>query len=302
MLADSPDNALSKDLMLLQLGQVDLLMAMYASDNAIALEDESSELLESVRYWAETDSELPLHLSQPGINLLLTLDISDQSGEQESLQLKFCIPLIYDKESFEATPEMEPPAAIVRVQQPHWMNRAEVAQLNTKIPGGDTLTIIEYVKEAGLENLRASRQQKERTTSGDLDASIVRVWFYFPSISTRSKRDDLVKWAPSYGLTGFLLAGKPGILCLEGRSVAIDDFMRFIKTESWGDIPPQHKKVSERYREVGSGTKRVFEDMREITDMIGERRGERANRSDMKALEAWLVERGLGEAFEKVLL
>jgi hypothetical protein len=35
-----------------------------------------------------------------------------------------------------------------------------------------------------------------------------RVWFWFPSLSTRSKRKDLVDYAPRYGLTGFVLAGK----------------------------------------------------------------------------------------------
>jgi hypothetical protein len=41
--------------------------------------------------------------------------------------------------------------------------------------------------------------------------------------------------------------------------------------------------------------------MQEITDMI-EKRGARGNRGDMKALEAWLVEYGLGEAFGKILM
>lgn len=76
--------------------------------------------------------------------------------------------------------------------------------------------------------------------------------------------------------------------------------MKFIKTESWGDIPAHHKKVSERYREKIE--ERVFADMTETTDLVGERRGQRANRGDMKAVEEWLVERGLGEAFAKVLM
>lgn len=46
---------------------------------------------------------------------------------------------------------------------------------------------------------------------------------------------------------------------------------------------------------------RAFTDMQEITDMI-EKRGARGNRGDMKALEAWLVEYGLGEAFGKILM
>jgi hypothetical protein len=42
--------------------------------------------------------------------------------------------------------------------------------------------------------------------------------------------------------------------------------------------------------------------MTETTEMVGERRGQRANRGDMKAMEEWLTERGLGDAFAKVLM
>jgi hypothetical protein len=42
----------------------------------------------------------------------------------------------------------------------------------------------------------------------NLRAPLVRVWFYFPSLNTREKRQNMVDWAPSYSLTGFVLAGK----------------------------------------------------------------------------------------------
>jgi hypothetical protein len=78
--------------------------------------------------------------------------------------------------------------------------------------------------------------------------------------------------------------------------------MKFIKTESWGDIPAHHKKVSERYRESGKDVNRAFEGMREVTDEVGERRGERANRTDMKALEMWLGKRGFGDVMRKLVI
>lgn len=112
----------------------------------------------------------------------------------------------------------------------------------------------------------------------------------------------MVDWAPSYSLTGFVLAGKPGLLCLEGSASNIDAYMNEIKTVSWGDIPSHQKKVSERYRETGSEVTRAFESMIEITDLVGERHGQRQNRGDMAAIENWLKERGLGEMFESVIL
>jgi hypothetical protein len=38
--------------------------------------------------------------------------------------------------------------------------------------------------------------------------------------------------------------GKPGLLCLEGESRAVERYMAAIKSESWSDIPPHQKKVS----------------------------------------------------------
>ncbi|KAH7162070.1 hypothetical protein B0J13DRAFT_535119 [Dactylonectria estremocensis] len=296
-------NVLPKDLMELQLGQIDLLMAMYESDNAISIDNSSHSVLQSLRDWCESDREEMPEFSQPSIAMLLNLDISDtddnNSSEAKSLQLSLSVPLVFPNGGNGALSGSEPPPVNTRVQQPTWMSKGEVAQLTAAIPDEDILSVIEHVKEAAIQHLEGLKQIKEGLQA---DTSIVRVWFYFPSISTRAKRDDIVHYAPTYGLTGFLLAGKPGVLCLEGGSAEIDNFMKFIKTESWGDIPSQHKKVSERFREEEAELERAFKDMQEITDMIGERRGERANRNDMKALEAWLIESGLGEAFGKVIM
>lgn len=292
---ENGQGVLPKDLMVLQLGQIDLLMAMYESDNAISIDASSTTLLDRLRDWCENDGEMP-KFTQSSINMVLTLEVSDEESQTKSLQLHLSVPLV---DQGDGTTD-EPPPVKTRIQQPDWMSKGEVAALTAEIPNEDTLTVIEYVKDSASQHLASQTQANDNTRS--TDNSTVRVWFYFPSISTRAKRDDLVNYAPTYGLTGFLLAGKPGILCLEGGSQAIDDFMKFIKTESWGDIPAHHKKVSERYREDGPDVKRAFVDMQEITDTVGEKRGERANRSDMRAIEAWLNERGVGEAFAKVVM
>ncbi|KAI9166975.1 RWD domain-containing protein 2B [Paramyrothecium foliicola] len=309
----SQHRVLPKELMELQLGQVDLLMAMYASDDAASVDDASLKLLDRLRGWCEGDEDAAPEVLDPAISMLLQLDLADadsaSSARNESLQLELSVPVVHDPELAPGGDAAEPPHVKVRVRQPPWMSRAEAAALTADMPHEDMLTTIELVKEAASRHLASAREAACPPTSTSDQGSkyagepTIRVWFYFPSISTRSKRDDIINYAPGYGLTGFLLAGKPGILCLEGGSRAVDDYMRFIKTESWGDIPPQHKKVSERYREtVPGGLVRAFADMQEITDMVGERRGERANRGDMKAFEAWLNENGLGEAFAKILV
>ncbi|KAL4968694.1 DUF1115 domain protein [Aspergillus stella-maris] len=189
------------------------------------------------------------------------------------------------------------------LRQPDFLSKADVASLSSSMPRGDILAALEYIQEEAAVLLDTPVQEPSSQTTPENSSTndpLVRVWFYFPSLSTREKRNDMVNYGPDYGLTGFVLAGKPGVLCLEGTSRNIDSYMGFIKTHSWGDIPRHQKKVSERYRET-EGVERVFGGMEEITDSLGERGGQRANRGDMQALEAWLAARGLHGAFEKVI-
>lgn len=292
------ENMLPPELLEAQLGQVDLLMAMYPVEGSVLLSDSSRANLERLReaISEETDSAIPEDLYD--IDLLLELEIpsEDEATVAKTAQLGITVPLFYMGQ----VPE-EAPAARVRLQQPSWMSKAESINLMANLPKDEDLfATIENITAAASNYLSQSKTLGNATAAESQAETTSRVWFYFPSISTRAKRDDLVNHAPTYGLTGFLLAGKPGILCLEGGSQAVDDYMKFIKTESWGDIPAHHKKVSERYRQPVIES-RAFSDMQEITGEL-ERRGERANRNDMRALEAWLSERGLQEAFAKVLI
>ncbi|KAH8883460.1 hypothetical protein GQ53DRAFT_429448 [Thozetella sp. PMI_491] len=303
----APGDVLPKELIEVQLGQVDLLVAMYAAEEeAASIEESSRTIVGQLRDWCSSDSEAPPQMSAGSIGILLKIGLASAQGAQpgvEPLELEISIPLLSEEGNSEAP--LEPPEAIVRVRQPAWMNKADFAQLTAEMSDGDLFATIDNAREVASRHLSRLQERATDTPRPGIQARkepIVRVWFYFPSISTRAKRDDLVKHAPGYGLTGFLLAGKPGLLCVEGASQQVDDYMKFIKTESWGDIPAHHKKVSERYREAGRHVERAFVDMREITDEVGERRGERANRQDMKALEAWLNGIGLGGAFSKVFI
>ncbi|KAK2053612.1 hypothetical protein LY76DRAFT_687162 [Colletotrichum caudatum] len=297
-----------------QVGQIDLLTAMYPAEGEIEIEGESERTLSLFRSLLEDPSSssssppLPSSARPPQVTILLTIAIArgeEGSPNSETLQLDIGVPFAREAKRAaggeDEDEDEEAPRIRVRVRQPAWLSRAATAQLNAKVPEGgaeDLFGTIEAVKDAAAAHLERARL----TEAEEGDEPLVRVWFYFPSISTRSKRDDLVAHAPAHGLTGFLYAGKPGLLCLEGGERAIDGYMSFIRKESWGDIPAHHKKVSERLRERGVAA-RAFPDMREVTDSVGgERRGQRANRGDMRAVEAWLAERGLGDAFAKVLM
>jgi hypothetical protein len=291
---DSPQTwqHLPPELIELQIGQIQLLQAMYPED--ITVDDDAQRMMNTL-----VEEDEPAFGEGPSIPISLWVNIPSSTPSPRRLELSLDFPFFYEGDQ---EPE-DPPKVNVRIIQPQWLNRAATNQIMAGLPEGeDLLGTIEHIKDATAQQLQeVLNNANSNTASNSATGPLVRVWFYFPSISTRSKRDDFIIHAPTYSLTGFLYAGKPGLLCVEGTSTNIDAYMKYIKTESWGDIPAHHKKVSERYRE-SENVQRVFTEMSEITDTVGERRGHRVNRGDMKAIEDWLVERGLGEAFVRVLM
>lgn len=270
-----------------QLSLIDLLTAMFPSPSELEISESTREWLSKLHDWCQEQTEIPA-----GIPSSLSLAVHLAVAKGKSIQVN--ISIFFRSDSFQSTR-----LSSYSLRQPEWMSKAEVASITAAMPSDDVFVALEHIREEAMQILQ-KREALNQPVATPSTEPLVRVWFYFPSLSTRGKRDDLVNYAPDYSLTGFVLAGKPGILCLEGESTNIDSYMSFIKTESWGDIPSHQKKVSERFRETVD-VQRVFSKMEEITDSVGERSGQRVNRGDMQALEAWLSARGLQEAFEKVI-
>lgn len=273
------------------LDEVELLRAMYPSEDELIVDESTDDVLSRLRQWCENDSVTDPE-TPSSIGFVLNLEVGEPPGSRR-------VPLHFDLKLKGDFLLQESILLKLRVGRPDWLTKTETAQLAEGMPEDDILSSIEYIRERAIVQLAS--EKPEILPPDENSAHIARVWFYFPSISTKSKREEIVEIAPSYGLTGFLLAGKPGVLCLEGETLRIDAYMKYIKTVSWADIMPGHKKVSERFRETGPHLSRVFSDMQEITNLL-EKRGERSNRGDMRALEAWLTEKGLAGAFSEVLL
>lgn len=320
-MAGAKDSHLPPDLMESQLLTIELIRAMYppAEDNT---DSSTQELINSVREWCENPSAAAAVSESPrlpsSISFTVTIPLTmDEDGDMSpSIEINIIVPLTTTDDATTESPPLQ-----YSLRQPPWMSRAEVTELGASMPPGDLFAAFDYIQEHAprppqTKTSSSSQQQNENspsTADGQQNEPLLRVWFYFPSLSTREKRKDLVSYAAGYGLTGFVLAGKPGVLCLEGTSRAVDGYMNAIKNESWGDIPSHQKKVSERFREEisagsppgcggGPGPGRRFEGMTEITEALGARHGARKNRGDMAALEAYLKERGVGDSFAKVVM
>lgn len=296
---------LPPDMIESQLAIVELIKAMYPPTDEDTDNYPADEDIDRIRAWCD-EPEHAANTLPPSLNLTVTIPIEPEADHQETsmipptIQLKVAVPLTSNEKD-----PIEPPQPVYTLRQPSWMSRAEVAELGAGMPTDDVLAAFDHVKETAPQYLQAASEANGAQSTAQKQVPsgpLLRVWFYFPSLSTREKRKDLVNYAPRYRLTGFVLAGKPGVLCLEGTSRDVDDYMNAIKNESWGDIPSHQKKVSERFREECGDSGRKFGDMSEITDDLGEKRGARKNRGDMAALELFLKDKGVGESFSKVIM
>ncbi|PWN52342.1 hypothetical protein IE53DRAFT_312273 [Violaceomyces palustris] len=303
--------------------------------------------------------------------ILLTLTVHPESGGKErKLKIEVRLPLRSEVEG-SGSKQVEnrdldgiPPPPSFRVRSVDWLKRSSNDRVSSSVksiaeraqdqvpneygemPETDTvgilMSVIETVSEVTLEELRNgganssnSGDETTRTATATRLEGVLRTWSYLPSLSSKEKRDDLVNYAADHEppLTGFVLAGKPGLVVLEHpmppgldspplddtrpssvrtreaellrASSSIDSFWSQIKSKSWADIPAFHKKVSERYRE--EYVDRCFQVMEEITEReeVGGRTvvayGGKRNKSDLGSLQSWLTEKGLQGRIERVL-
>lgn len=73
-----------------------------------------------------------------------------------------------------------------------------------------------YLKASAC-NRATDRDDTDKTGAGDrTDTVFSRYWIYSHHIYSKFKRRDVADLAKENSVTGFCLAGKPGIICMEG--------------------------------------------------------------------------------------
>lgn len=167
------------------------------------------------------------HCPQPPSSLHASLFISlDQPSELIQIDISLF--------PFDVPPK--PPTLYIR--QPNFLSRAQHEQLCSSLSSvntaDDLYLVIEEIKPAFDTLLGQIKLATQDQCSSDIQpkytGQMIRAWFWFITISTPEKRNDIVQCAPNYGLTGFLLAGKPGLMCLEGPTDAIDAYVHLVLT------------------------------------------------------------------------
>ena len=171
------------------LDTIALLQAMYPLEDEFVLSPETS-------HWVENPSS-------PIPNALgMTLRVSLDQDPAKHLELYVSLQGGLTK---------------ISPRQPPWLNKTAFQTLHDSIGAQDdtvgsseyileSVETIKYTASTLISDVCVDKPEQVEEEEGVLE----RVWFWFPMLSTREKRKDLVQYAPRYNLTGFVLAGEFG--------------------------------------------------------------------------------------------
>lgn len=86
------------------------------------------------------------------------------------------------------------------------------------------------------KNLNKELITKNKNKNQKKSTSFTRFWIYSHHIYSKYKRKKIVDLAEENSLTGFCLAGKPGVICIEGAFEDCDYCWQKIKSMNWQKI------------------------------------------------------------------
>jgi hypothetical protein len=202
---------LPPDVVEAQLSAVSLLQAMFPLDGELELGLESvTNIPDLERYAAGTSAEHKQSIKA----LRLVIRVLLRDLERWPVEVEVQLPITRTNDTSITDEEAAFPNIYLR--HPGFLSRSayeDLIQSVNRIPKDSSsaehiLQVVDHVRTYGPSLLTASPKQDEPAPLENLDIQLERVWFWFPSLSTRSKRKDLVDYAPRYGLTGFVLAGE----------------------------------------------------------------------------------------------
>ena len=187
---------------------ISLLQAMYPIPGELVLSPRAQEFLDD-----------PTTCSLTGETLEFELNIRPPDSAEDA-PLSYSISLTLPPASG-STKEGSNPRCAVYLRQPPALTRAEHADVLARIsPHTDEIADDgEYILEilatipGAVEEIVQARPIAESSTQAagkaepQDDGPLERVWFWFPTLSSKEKRRDIVDYAREAGLTGFVLAG-----------------------------------------------------------------------------------------------
>lgn len=184
------------ELLLAQLETLDVCSSLFPLEGELTLSTDTRQALPLLRLGAPSSSASSTFPSALIFTLLLSL-ARPSDDHPFPLSLTISLPLS------SSSPSTEPPPAHLTLHQPPWLSRsahaalaANLSALTTEAEGGGggnselILEAVEWLREEATSALPVEEQEEEQNKVVEEEW---RVWFVLVSLSTREKRDDMVR-------------------------------------------------------------------------------------------------------------
>ncbi|XP_031830313.1 RWD domain-containing protein 2A isoform X1 [Nomia melanderi] len=159
-------------------------------------------------------------------------------------------------------------------------------------------TLISWLQDKGEDYIIASnaiqRKESNNGCKNEEQKSIIfaRYWIYSHHIYNKFKRQEVINLAKENSLTGFSMAGKPGVICVEGAYEDCEYYWQKIKSMNWQKIVIRLLERQEDCQNIDS--MRQFNDIKEIAFPTSERH------NDLGQLLKYLTDLNLQHAFKEL--
>ena len=157
------------------------------------------------------------------------------------------------------------------------------------------LTITEWIRDnaAGyFPTQTASELNSEGLDVDETSSHFCRMWLYMHHIYSKTKRRDILSLASELDLTGFMLAGKPGVVCVEGDVRNTKQFYSILRRWNWKSITCRKKEIVAD-RDIG-----VQRKITGFQELGLDTHGPRQNHMDMGQFLDYLRRHGLEYMFK----
>ncbi|XP_022920182.1 RWD domain-containing protein 2A [Onthophagus taurus] len=202
-----------------QISEMEMLQSMF---NPGELKIEDPKALEEIKQFLND----PTDKTPPFIDFTINLEIATNKYE-------LCINLPHEY------PEIEPDVFV----RNNKINRILHTKLNkdlneylSKCVGEPCIfNAVSWLQEEGLNYFEEEEKVEEKEIKIRED-KLIRYWIYSHHIYSKTKRKEILNLANDLGITGFCMAGKPGVICVEGFKGDCDEWWSRIKSMNWKRI------------------------------------------------------------------
>jgi len=274
--------------LLLQLNELEMLVSMYPGDKELHLSNPA--LLQDIQEYLDGAVSSP-----PSVEFSLNVDVDGDVIETViKLSCKYpesCLPEVY-----------------LRCSK---FSRSEQSRINTdvltaleteSIPEEPCiLFLLDWIQTNASQYLFSSKNKNQEqvatvsdSTSSNCSGMFSRYWIYSHHIYSKIKRRDMLDMSKEFNVTGFVLPGKPGIICIEGDSKNTAEWWSIVKNWQWKRLS---LKIQEDIQTDDVSSLSKFSGFQEIGEVKGNTRD---YHMDLGAFQSYLTEHGFQSVFQEL--